>query len=127
MLIDDGPNVILDLGSSSIKVGFNGESCPRLIIPNVIGKIKKDLIYIIENDNKNQFGNDTIYNSTLYNLDYYQINHNGKFPLENNGKDLEEFLNYILFKKLKLKNDTNPGIFIITSILTNPKEKEFLC
>ena len=127
MLIDDGPNVVLDLGSSTIKVGFNGESCPRFIIPNVIGKIKKDLIYIIENDNKNQFGNDAIYNSTLYNLDYYQINHNGKFPLENNGKDLEEFLNYILFKKLKLKNDTNPGIFIITSILTNPKEKEFLC
>ena len=127
MLIDDGPNVVLDLGSSTIKVGFNGESCPRFIIPNVIGKIKKDLIYIIENDNKSQFGNDAIYNSTLYNLDYYQINHNGKFPLENNGKELEEFLNYILFKKLKLKNDTNPGIFIITSILTNPKEKEFLC
>ena len=68
MLIDDGPNVVLDLGSSSIKVGFNGESCPRFIIPNIIEKIKKNLIYIIENDNKNQFGNYANYNSNLYNL-----------------------------------------------------------
>ena len=121
-------NVVLDLGSSSIKVGYNGESCPRLIIPNVIGKIKKDLIYLFNNDNKNHFGIDAIYNSSLYDLDYYQINHNGKLPIDNDLTLLEDFLNYILFKKLKIKTDNqNQGIFIITSSLTNQKEKEALC
>ena len=52
--------------------------------------IKINLVYIIV---------------TLYNLDYYQINHNGKISfIENNGIDLEEFLNDILFKKIKIKN-----------------------
>ena len=121
-------NVVLDLGSSSIKVGYNGESCPRLIIPNVIGKIKKEIIYLYNNDNKNQFEIDAIYNSSLYDLDYYQINHNGKLPIDNDLTLLEDFLNYILFKQLKIKTDNqNQGIFIITSSLTNQKEKEALC
>ncbi len=37
---------LFELGSSRIKVGFNGESCPRFIIPNIIGK--KNLIHIIK-------------------------------------------------------------------------------
>ena len=35
-------HIIIDIGSNSIKCGFNYEPYPRYIIPNVIGKIKSN-------------------------------------------------------------------------------------
>jgi len=123
MASDIYPHIIIDFGSSSIKVGFNGESVPRLVIPNLIGHPKKSFDKIIQDENNTYFGYEALYNSASLSLNYPKLKNNGKISLEPNElKDIEGILDYIFTKKLKVKQD-NYNVFIVDSLYTNTEER----
>lgn len=36
MIVDETGGIVLDIGSSSIKLGYGGEDGPRLVYPSVV-------------------------------------------------------------------------------------------
>lgn len=119
------PNIVIDLGSSTIKVGYNEESCPRLVIPNVWGTSKKNLINIIGEEDKVYYGNEALLNCPNLDLTYYQGEHNGKYPTEGKDNDYFEGMFKYIFEQLKAK-PTEYKIFIIDSLFTTDKERDAL-
>lgn len=120
------PHIVIDIGSSTIKCGYNEEGCPRIIIPNVWGTYKSNLINVIGDKNKVYYGNDALLNAPNLDLNYYQIGHNGKFPT--NGADYERFegmFKYIFEQGLKVKQK-DYKVFLIDSIFTSTKERVML-
>lgn len=117
------PNIVIDLGSSTIKVGYNEESCPRLVIPNVWGTSKKNLINIIGEEDKVYYGNDALLNCPNLDLTYYQTEHNGKYPTEGKEYDYFEGMFKYIFDLLKAKY-TESKVFIIDSLFTTEKERD---
>lgn len=117
-------HIIIDFGSSTIKCGFNFESFPRVIVPNVVGKIKKKSFSPIKDYNENFCGFDALYNSSSIDISYPRIDNKGKFLTNEEGqKDLESLFSYILDEKLKAHD---LAVFIVDSIFTSSKEREII-
>ena len=116
-------NVIIELGSNSIKCGIAEEDCPRFVIPNVIGTPKKEYINIIDKKNNIYYGRDALKNSCNLDISYPLIESNGKFPLNGDALDkLEGMFKYIFEKKLQI-NIQEYGVFIVDSLFTSAKER----
>jgi len=117
-------HIIIDFGSHTIKAGYNYEPFPRLIIPNVLGKIKDNIFSPIKDYNDYYCGYDALYNKPSLELSYPRIDNNGKFPTTEEGEnDLENLFSYIFKEKLK-SQEYAYDIFIIDSIFTSAKERE---
>ena len=115
-------HIIIDFGSNTIKCGFNFEPFPRLIVPNVIGKIKEKSFSPIKDYNEYFCGFDALYNSSSIDVSYPRIENKGKFLTNEEGqKALESLFSYILDQKLKVHD---LPIFIVDSIFTSSKERE---
>ena len=116
-------NIIIDLGSHSIKCGFNFDPFPRFIIPNVVGKIKNRSFSPLKDYNEYFCGYDALHNSSVIDITYPKIENNGKFSSTEEGKkDIESIFSYIFEEKLKSKDISS--VFIIDSIFTSSKERE---
>lgn len=115
-------HIIIDLGSSEIKCGLNGEICPRFVIPNVIGTPKKTQFHIDEDDSSKTFGREALYNSSI--LDLHYLKENGKIATSGDRYEmLESMFEFIIHKGLKV-NIENYNVFIIDSLFTSLEEKE---
>ena len=67
---DSSPAVIIDLGSSSIKVGFAGEDAPKYLEPSVIGShsVSTEHVMIGAGVTREYFGDEAVCNSSFLNL-----------------------------------------------------------
>ena len=117
-------HIIIDFGSHSIKCGFNYDPFPRLIIPNVFGKIKSRSFSPLKDYNEYFCGYDALHNSSSIDISYPRIENNGKFSsIEEGKKDIENIFSYIFEEKLK-SHEYSYNVFIIDSIFTLTKERE---
>lgn len=122
-LVSSSTNIVIDLGSSSIKCGYNGENVPRIVVPNVIGRHKKNHINLLTPDNKIYFGNEAIYNSSNLDVEYPKIKTKGKIKSNKNNLEIyEKLFEYIFSDELKVKADEY-YIFIIDSLYSTTKER----
>lgn len=118
------PHIVIDLGSDTIKCGFNCESVPRFEIPNVIGRYKKNTISLINSSDKCFCGDDALYNASTLDIKYPKIENNGKFDIEDDGlKDIESLFSYIFENKFNV-NQESYNVFIIDSLYTPLKERD---
>ena len=118
------PHIIIDFGSNTIKCGFNYDPFPKLIFPNVVGKIKNKSFSPIRDYDDYYCGYDALNNSSAIDITYPRIENNGKILTTEEGqKDLESLFSYILDEKLKT-HDYAYDIFIVDSIFTSTKERE---
>ena len=118
-------NIIIDLGSNSIKFGFSSDLYPKYIIPTITGKIRQNTFSPIKGYNNYYCGYDALYNSPSLNLSYPLIDNYGKFSSKIEYlKDFEKLFQYILKDKLQIEQVFNFNIFIIDSIFTSIKEQE---
>ena len=117
-------NIIIDLGSNSIKFGFSSDLYPKHVIPNMIGRIKSNSFSPIKNYNNYYCGYDALYNSPSLDLSYPLLDNGGKFsPREEYKKDYEKIFEYIFKEKLQIE-EVNYNILLIDSIFTSTKEHE---
>lgn len=119
---DYNVHVVIDCGASTIKVGFNGENAPRVVIPNVYGTLKKGMKNLFDENGKIYVGHDAIYNSSNLNLGYPMKN--GKFPTEPmNIERMEKIFQNIFDNELKIKVE-NHNVFLTESLFTSKEERE---
>lgn len=120
----DLAHVVIDLGSDTIKCGYNNENVPQFEIPNVIGRYKKNSISIINNVNKCFCGEEAIYNSPSLTLKYPKSDNDGKFDINSTEglKDIESLFEYIFEKKFHI-NQESYNVFIIDSLFSPIKER----
>ena len=118
------PNIIIDLGSNSIKFGFSSDLFPKYVIPNITGKIKQNNFSPIKSYNNYYCGYDALYNSPSLDLSYPLIENGGKISSKlEHIKDYEKLFHYIFKEKLEIE-EYNYNIFVIDSIFTTIKEQE---
>ena len=118
------PNIIIDLGSNSIKFGFSSDLFPKHVIPNMIGRIKPNSFSPIKNYDNYYCGYDALYNSSSLDLSYPLLDNGGKFSSkEEYKKDYEKIFHYIFKEKLQI-DEVNYNILLIDSIFTSTKEHE---
>ena len=107
-------SIIIDLGSSSIKLGFNNEENPKFELPSYIGETYEQIVdgKIIKNENKKYISSscDELINNLKL---YYPIRH-GYFT---NPDDITTIFDY-LFKKLGL--NTTQDISTNNILITEP-------
>ena len=118
------PNIIIDLGSNSIKFGFSSDLYPKHVIPNITGKIKYNEFSPIKSYHNYYCGYDALYNSPSLDLSYPLIENCGKNSSEH-VKDYEKIFHYKKKEKLGVE-EYNYNIFIIDSIFTTVKEQEII-
>ena len=120
------PNIIIDLGSNSIKFGYSSELYPKYVIPNITGKIKSNDFSPIKSYNNYYCGYDALYNGPSLDLSYPLIENGGKISSkEEYIKDYEKIFHYIFKDTLGIE-EFNYNIFIIDSIFTTVKEQEVI-
>ena len=120
------PNIIIDLGTNSIKFGFSSDLFPRHVIPNMIGQVKSNSFSPIKNYDNYYCGYDALYNSSSLDLSYPLLDNNGKFsPKVEYKKDFEKIFHYIFKEKLQI-DEVNYNILLIDSIFTSIKEQEII-
>ena len=107
-------SIIVDLGSSSIKLGFNNEENPKFELPSYIGETYEQIVdgKIIKNENK-KYISSSCYELIYYLKLYYPIRH-GYFT---NPDDINTIFDY-LFKKLGL--NTTQDISTNNILITEP-------
>ena len=123
-LISMTNHLVIDLGSDTIKIGFNGETLPRLVLPNCIGKIKDSCRNLLVPENKLYFAYDALYNSAFLNISYPKVESKGRFLTEDLN-DYEKLFEYIFTEQMKIKQDQYET-FIIDSIFTTVKERKII-
>ena len=117
-------HTIIDLGSNTIKIGFNYEPYPRYIIPNIMGKIRSNSFSSIKDYNDYYCGLEALHNSSSLNITYPKLENNGKFLLTEEGQNyLEGLFSFLLDEKFKYHEF---AIFIIDSMFTSSKERELI-
>ena len=117
-------NIIIDLGTNSVKFGFSSDLFPKYVIPNMLGRVKPDYFSPIKNYDNFYCGYDALYNSSSLDLSYPLLDNNGKFSSkEEYQKDYEKLFHYIFKEKLQIE-EVNYNILIIDSIFTSTKEHE---
>ena len=117
-------HIIIDLGSNTIKCGFNYEPYPRYIIPNVMGKIKSNSFSLMKDYNEFYCGLEALHNSSSLDITYPKLENNGKFLSTEEGLNfLEGLFSFLIDEKFKTHEI---GIFIIDSIFTSSKEREII-
>ena len=117
-------HIIIDLGSNTIKCGFNYEPYPRYIIPNVMGKIKNNSFSLMKDYNDFYCGLEALHNSASIDITYPKLENNGKFLSTEEGLNfLEGLFSFLIDEKFKTHEI---GIFIIDSIFTSSKEREII-
>ena len=122
--LNKSSHIIIDFGSHSIKCGFNYDPFPRVIIPNVVGKIKNKSFSPLKDYNEYFCGYDALHNSSAIDITYPRIENNGKFSSTEEGKkDIESIFSYLFEEKLK-SHEKLYSVFIIDSIFTSSKERE---
>ena len=118
------PQIIIDLGSNSIKFGFSSDLFPKYIIPNIIGKKNENTFSPIKPSKNYYFGYDALYNSPGLDISYPLIESNGNISSKKeNLNSLENLFTYIFKEKLQIE-EINFKIFIIDSMFTSIKEHE---
>ena len=118
------PNIIIDLGSNTIKFGMSCDLFPKYIIPNMIGKIKEKAFSPIKNYNNYYFGFEALYNSPSLDITYPLIDNNGRIS-RTVDKDYEKIFQYI-FKEAFQIDEAVYNVFILTSIFTSVKEMDII-
>lgn len=118
--------IIIDLGTNSIKFGFNTDLFPKYVIPNMIGRVKSNSFSPIKNYDNYYCGYDALYNSSSLDLSYPLLDNNGKFfPKVEYIKDFEKIFYYIFREKLQIE-EMNYNVLLIDSIFTSLKEQEII-
>ena len=112
--------IIIDLGSSQIKVGFSGQELPKKIFNNYIGESKHKNIFQsiskIPNSNKEIY----IGSQCDKNLNILKLRYPIKHGVFQNSEDIYPLFNYI-FSLLKIPSDeiiSHP--VLITEPIHNP-------
>ena len=117
-------SIVIDLGSSSIKVGLGNQENPSFVFPNYIGKIKypkigQKSIEILENEKSSKYfiGNDCKKYQGVLKLNY---------PMEHgifsDPEDISTILNYINYN-LEVNNiQMSEHPILISEPLLNPKK-----
>ena len=116
-------SIIIDLGSSSIKLGFNNEDNPKYEIPSYIGETSEQIIdgKIIKNENKRYISSSC--DEIINNLKLYYPIQNGIFK---NPDDINLIFDY-LFKKLELnsvQDISSCNILLTEPLLSNNTNKK---
>ena len=116
-------SIIVDLGSSSIKIGFNNEEFPKFELPSYIGETYEKIIdgKIIKDENKTYISSSC--DQFLDNLKLYYPIKNGSFS---NKDDIKLIFDFI-YKQLDINTpeEVNSHKILITEPLFNsPKNKK---
>ena len=116
-------SIIIDLGSSSIKLGFNNEDNPKYELPSYIGETSEQIIdgKIIKNENKRYISSSC--DEIINNLKLYYPIQNGIFK---NPDDINLIFGYLL-KKLELnsvQDISSCNILLTEPLLSNNKNKK---
>ena len=110
-------SIIVDLGSSTLKIGFNNEALPKYELPTYIGETYEHIINgnIIKDENKTYISSSC--NQYLDNLKLYYPIRNGSFA---NNDDIKLIFDYI-YKQLDITSaqEINAHSILITEPIFN--------
>ena len=110
--------LIIDIGTSSVKVGFSGQEKPSLIFPNILGETKYPKAGGLKKDEKNEI----IGNDCLKLMGVVKI----KYPLDHgiftDIDDVEQILDYIYTNLDISMAEMKEHPVLITEPLLSPKE-----
>ena len=71
MSAEDQPNIVVDVGSGSIKAGFTSDDAPRAVVPSVIGRAKHSRLEGLSLESQNSMmGDQAISSRGLLHLEY---------------------------------------------------------
>ena len=116
-------HIVIDFGSNLIKCGYSCETLPRFEIPNVVGKVKKNSLFVLRDYDNYYCGYDALYGGTSLDLKYPRLENNGIIDTSEEGlKDIRSLLKYIIEDKMKSSNQTN-NVLIVDSLFTTAKER----
>lgn len=117
-------HIVIDFGSNLIKCGYSCESVPRFEIPNVVGKVKKNSLFVLRDYDNYYCGYDALYGGTSLDIKYPRLERNGIIDTSEEGlKDIRNLLQYIIEDKMKGSNQTN-NVLIVDSLFTTAKERK---
>ena len=117
-------HIVIDFGSNLIKCGYSCESVPRFEIPNVVGKVKKNSLFVLRDYDNYYCGYEALYGGTSLDIKYPRLESNGIIDTSEEGlKDIRNLFQYIIEDKMKGSNQTN-NVLIVDSLFTTAKERE---
>lgn len=111
---DETGGIVLDVGSSSIKLGYGGEDGPRLVYPSAYG-------YISQEPPTYYLGTQDL-NIRRDQMDVYQSYSNGKIT---NYDALEKLLDFGITAGLRYKAPEHPLLIVEEPYETNEQRKKF--
>ena len=116
-------SIIVDLGSSTIKVGFNNEESPKLELPSYVGETQENIIdgKISKDENKTYFSSSCEQLFGKLKLNY--LIRNGSIS---NKEDIKMIFDYI-YKQLEIASPTeinSHNILITEPILNSVKNRK---
>ena len=110
-------SIIVDLGSSTLKIGFNNEDIPKFELPSYIGETQEEIINgkIKKDENKTYISSSCV--QLLDNLKVYYPIKNGSFT---NKDDIKLIFDYI-YKQLDISSSSeiNSHKILVTEPLFN--------
>lgn len=116
-------HIVIDFGSNLIKCGYSCETLPRFEIPNVVGKVKKNSLFVLRDSDNYYCGYDALYAGTSLEISYPRLENNGIIDTSEEGlKNIRNLLKYIIEDKMKSSNQTN-NVLIVDSLFTTAKER----
>ena len=102
--MEESSGVVIDTGSFNIKAGFSGDSAPRSLFRNVVGKTRNAGISIAMGDRSYRVGESAQKNRGLLNLTY---------PIQGgvikDWDDMERVWHYTFFEALKVPPEEHPA------------------
>ena len=114
------PVIVIDIGSSNLKVGLSNKEAPSFIIPSIIGRPSLKNTYKIEDYELKPI---MIGDEVTPVRQFLELSKPFENDIINNKDDAEILLDYLLFEKLKLnKNEIKDRkFFLVESPLSSGK------
>eukprot|EP01083_Nonionella_stella_P073194 197730_1 len=103
-------SIVIDNGSYHIKAGHGGDSLPRVVEANVVGRSKDK---------------ETLHGAIAENSDFpnLELSYPMKYQLVQNWEDMESVWNYVLTKKLKV-NPSEQDVLLTEAALVPTENRE---
>ena len=111
--------IIIDFGTSSIKVGFSGQEKPSLVFPNIFGEMKYPKAGgLLKKDEKREvIGNDCLKYMGVIQLKYPSVH--GMFK---DTEDIDQILEYIYTNLDINMAEVKEHPVLVTEPLLSPRE-----
>jgi actin, other eukaryote len=111
------PAIIIDNGSSTVKVGFAGEKAPKMVIPTVVGFDKGQTRRMFGVERKDYYVGDEV--KSGYITGYLQLSHPVQNGIVTNWDDMEKIWRHIYFQELRVAPEEHP--VFMTEAPLNPR------